>query len=106
MGLRTAVFGPQRPRVAFGDLRSSKCPTRRRRGLLFFIEHAFDDCKVQFSSFEHRKQCFGIVDQQINLVISFFKELAYFVFKDKLSKKAFAGIFLMVVGTLLMVFFK
>ena len=24
------MFGPQRPRVAFGDLRSSKCPTRRR----------------------------------------------------------------------------
>ena len=31
---------------------------------------------------------------------------SYFVFKEKLSKKAFAGICLMVVGTLLMVFFK
>ena len=31
---------------------------------------------------------------------------SYFVFKEKLSKKAFAGIYLMVVGTLLMVFFK
>ena len=31
---------------------------------------------------------------------------AYFVFKEKLSKKAFAGICLMVVGTQLMVFFK
>ena len=40
--------------------------------ILFFIEHAFNYCKVQFSSFEHGKQCFGIVDQQINLVIFFF----------------------------------
>lgn len=39
--------------------------------ILFFIEHAFNYCKVQFSSFEHSKQCFGIVDQQINLVIFF-----------------------------------
>ena len=31
---------------------------------------------------------------------------SYFVFKEKLSKKAFAGLCLMVVGTLLMVFFK
>ena len=31
---------------------------------------------------------------------------SYFVFKEKLSKKAFAGICLMVVGTLLMVLFK
>ena len=31
---------------------------------------------------------------------------SYFVFKEKLSKKAFAGLCLMVAGTLLMVFFK
>ena len=31
---------------------------------------------------------------------------SYFVFKEKLSKKAFAGLCMMVVGTLLMVFFK
>ena len=31
---------------------------------------------------------------------------SYFVFKEKLSKKAFAGLCLVVVGTLLMVFFK
>ena len=31
---------------------------------------------------------------------------SYFVFKEKLSKKAFSGLCLMVVGTLLMVFFK
>ena len=31
---------------------------------------------------------------------------SYFVFKEKLSKKAFAGLCLMVVGTLLIVFFK
>lgn len=31
---------------------------------------------------------------------------SYFVFKEKLSKKAFAGLCLMVVGTLLMAFFK
>ena len=31
---------------------------------------------------------------------------SYFVFKEKLSKKALAGLCLMVVGTLLMVFFK
>ena len=31
---------------------------------------------------------------------------SYFVFKEKLSKKAFVGLSLMVVGTLLMVFFK
>ena len=31
---------------------------------------------------------------------------SYFVFKEKLAKKAFAGLCLMVVGTLLMVFFK
>ena len=31
---------------------------------------------------------------------------SYFVFKEKLSKKAFIGLCLMVVGTLLMVFFK
>ena len=31
---------------------------------------------------------------------------SYFVFKEKLTKKAFAGLCLMVVGTLLMVFFK
>ena len=31
---------------------------------------------------------------------------SYFVFKEKLSKKAFTGLCLMVVGTLLMVFFK
>ena len=31
---------------------------------------------------------------------------SYFVFKEKLSKKAFAGLCLMAVGTLLMVFFK
>ena len=31
---------------------------------------------------------------------------SYFVFKEKLSKKAFAGLCMMVVGTLLMAFFK
>ena len=31
---------------------------------------------------------------------------SYFVFREKLSKKAFVGLCLMVVGTLLMVFFK
>ena len=31
---------------------------------------------------------------------------SYFVFKERLSKKAFAGLCLMVIGTLLMVFFK
>ena len=31
---------------------------------------------------------------------------SYFVFKEKLSKKAFLGLCLMVAGTLLMVFFK
>jgi transporter family protein len=31
---------------------------------------------------------------------------SYFVFKEKLSKKAFAGLCLMVAGTLLMTFFK
>lgn len=31
---------------------------------------------------------------------------SYFVFKEKLSKKAFVGLFMMVVGTLLMAFFK
>ena len=31
---------------------------------------------------------------------------SYFVFKEKLTKKAFAGLCLMVIGTLLMVFFK
>ena len=31
---------------------------------------------------------------------------SYFVFKEKLSKKAFIGLALMVVATLLMVFFK
>lgn len=31
---------------------------------------------------------------------------SYFVFKEKLSKKAFAGLCLMIAGTLLMVFFK
>ena len=31
---------------------------------------------------------------------------SYFVFKERLSKKAFVGLCLMVIGTLLMVFFK
>ena len=31
---------------------------------------------------------------------------SYFVFKEKLSKKAFSGLCMMVMGTLLMVFFK
>ena len=31
---------------------------------------------------------------------------SYFVFKEKLSRKAFVGLLLMIVGTLLMVFFK
>ena len=31
---------------------------------------------------------------------------SYFVFKEKLSKKAFIGLCMMVMGTLLMVFFK
>ena len=43
------------------------------------------------------------VDKLSIIVIVIF---SYFVFKEKLSKKAFAGICLMVVGTLLMVFFK
>lgn len=43
------------------------------------------------------------VDKLSIIVIVIF---SYFVFKEKLSKKAFAGLCLMVVGTLLMVFFK
>ena len=43
------------------------------------------------------------IDKLSIIVIVIF---SYFVFKEKLSKKAFAGICLMVVGTLLMVFFK
>ena len=40
------------------------------------------------------------------LSIVFTVAFSYFVFKEKLSRKAFAGLALMVVGTLLMVVFK
>ena len=43
------------------------------------------------------------IDKLSILVTVFF---SYFVFRERLSKKAFAGLCLMVVGTLLMVFFK
>ena len=42
-------------------------------------------------------------------ILSKFKgtnQFSYFVFKEKLSKKAFSGLCLMVAGTLLMAFFK
>ena len=41
---------------------------------------------------------------KLSIIVTVF--FSYFVFKEKLSKKAFAGLCLMVVGTLLMVFFK
>lgn len=43
------------------------------------------------------------IDKLSILITVFF---SYFVFRERLSKKAFAGLCLMVVGTLLMVFFK
>ena len=41
---------------------------------------------------------------KLSIIVTVF--FSYFVFKEKLSKKAFAGLCLMVAGTLLMVFFK
>lgn len=41
---------------------------------------------------------------KLSIVVTVF--FSYFVFKEKLSKKAFVGLCLMVIGTLLMVFYK
>ena len=56
---------------------------------------------------------YAIQDGEVSVVVPIDKLslivtviFSYFVFKEKLSKKAFAGLCLMVVGTLLMVFFK
>lgn len=56
---------------------------------------------------------YAIQNGEVSVVVSIDKLsiivtviFSYFVFKEKLSKKAFAGLCLMVAGTLLMVFFK
>ena len=56
---------------------------------------------------------YAIQDGEVSVVVPIDKLsiivtviFSYFVFKEKLSKKAFAGLCLMVAGTLLMVFFK
>ena len=46
--------------------------------------------------------CFAFFYLPILVTVIF----SYFVFKEKLSKKAFIGLCMMVMGTLLMVFFK